>query len=269
MWNDPIIDEVRKIRISIEKECHENSREILQHAIKIQKKYPKRLISKPIHLDDTLPLSVSRLNQIKEKILRRETKKYYFEIPRSIEKRLPVVLSKMEVKKIIDCTNNLKHKTILSVIYSGGLRLSEVVNLKISDIDSERMLINIRGGKGKKDRITILADEILKLLRKYFKGYQPKVWLFEGEGSKQYSKRSVQEIYYKAVEKANIKKHTSIHTLRHSFATHLLEKGEDVRKIQILLGHKNIKTTEIYTHITKNGLQNIRHILDGFYKDEE
>lgn len=197
-----------------------------------------------------------------EKILRRETKKYYFEMPRSIEKRLPVVLSKMEVKKIIDCTNNLKHKTILSVIYSGGLRLSEVVNLKISDIDSERMLINIRGGKGKKDRITILADETLKLLRKYFKEYKPKAWLFESRKRLQCSKNSVQTLFYRSIKKANIDKKASVHTLRHSFATHLLEQGEDLRFIQKLLGHKNLKTTEIYTHITKTGMGKVTSPLD-------
>jgi len=204
-----------------------------------------------------------------EKILHRETKKYYFEIPRSDERKLPIVLSKNEIKKILNCTTNLKHKTILSTIYSAGLRLSEVVNLKISDIDNERMLITIKGGKGKKDRNTILSKELLVLLREYFKEYKPKVWLFEGEIGDQYSTRSVQELYYKALKKSGIKKKTSIHTLRHSFATHLLENGEDVRKIQILLGHKNIKTTEIYTHITNAGLKSIPSLLDELITKED
>jgi len=204
-----------------------------------------------------------------EKVLRRETKSYYFEIPKQKEEKLPVVLSKGEVKKILNCTTNLRHKTILSTIYSAGLRLSEVVNLKITDIDSERMLITVKGGKGKKDRNTVLSKELLMLLRTYFKEYKPKIWLFEGEKRNQYSARSVQELYYKAAKKSGIKKKTSVHTLRHSFATHLLENGEDIRKIQILLGHKNIKTTEIYTHITNKGLKSIPSLLDGLILKED
>ena len=197
-----------------------------------------------------------------EKILRRETKSYYFGIPKSKEQKLPMVLSKKEVKQIIDCTNNLKHKTILSTIYSAGLRLSEVVNMKIRNIDSERKLIYVRGGKGKKDRATILSIELLTLLRKYYQQYSPKVWLFEGIDGGYYSKRSVQEIFYKALKKANIDKKVSVHSLRHSFATHLLEAGEDLRYIQKILGHNSSKTTEIYTHITKKGLSNIHSPLD-------
>ena len=197
-----------------------------------------------------------------EKILRREAKSYYFEIPRSKEQKLPMVLSKKEVKQIIDCTNNLKHKTILSTIYSAGLRLSETVNLKIADVDSERKLIYVRGGKGRKDRATILSEELLILLGKYFREFKPKVWLFEGIDGGYYSKRSVQEIFYKALKKANIDKKVSVHSLRHSFATHLLEAGEDLRYIQQILGHNSSKTTEIYTHITKKGLSNIQSPLD-------
>ena len=198
-----------------------------------------------------------------EKILRRETKKYYFEIPRSKERKLPIVLSKLEVKQIIESTNNLKHKTILSTIYSAGLRLSESVNLKIADIDSERKLIYVRGGKGKKDRTTILSTELLKLLRKYYKEYQPKVWLFESLERDQYSKSSVQEIFYKSLRRSNVDKKVSVHSLRHSFATHLLEQGEDLRYIQKILGHKNSKTTEIYTHITSTGLKKLKSPLDS------
>jgi len=198
-----------------------------------------------------------------EKILRRETKKYYFEIPKSKERKLPIVLSKREVKQIIDCINNLKHRAILSTIYSAGLRLSELVNLKIADIDSERKLIYVRGGKGKKDRTTILSIELLELLRKYFKEFKPKIWLFEGVNGGQYSKRSVQEIFYKALEKTTIDKKVSVHSLRHSFATHLLEQGEDLRYIQKILGHKSSKTTEIYTHVTSIGMNKIKSPLDS------
>ena len=204
-----------------------------------------------------------------EKILRRETKKYYFDIPRNKERKLPIVLSKSEVKQIIESTNNIKHITILSTIYSAGLRLSEVVNLKIADIDSERKLIYVRGGKGKKDRTTILSEELLNLLKKYFKKYQPKVWLFESVSQKQYSKKSVQKIFYRNLENTKIDKKVSVHSLRHSFATHLLEQGEDLRFIQKLLGHKSSKTTEIYTHITKKGLGKIISPLDNLDIEDE
>ena len=204
-----------------------------------------------------------------EKILRRETKSYYFEIPKSKEQKLPVVLSKNEVKKIINCTNNLKHKAILSTIYSAGLRLSEVVNLKIADIDSERKLIYIRGGKGKKDRATILSVELLRILRNYFREYKPKVWLFEGIKGDQYSKKSVQKIFHQSLEKSKIDKKVSVHSLRHSFATHLLEQGEDLRYIQKILGHKSSKTTEIYTHITKRGFSKIKSPFDNLDIDIE
>ena len=203
-----------------------------------------------------------------EKILRRETKKYYFEIPKSKEQKLPIVLSKREVKQIINSTNNLKHKTILSTIYSAGLRLSEVVNLKIADIDSERKLIYVRGGKGKKDRTTILSIELLVLLRKYFKEFKPKTWLFEGLEGGQYSKRSVQNIFKKSLQKSKISKTATVHSLRHSFATHLLEQGEDLRYIQNILGHKSSKTTEIHTHVTSGGLNKIKSPLDEIDLDE-
>jgi len=213
--------------------------------------------------------AISAIKFYFEKILRRDTKKYYFEMPKGKEEKLPIVLSKEEVKKILDCTQNLKHKTILSTIYSAGLRLSEVVNLKIADIDSERKLIYVRGGKGKKDRTTILSLELLKLLRKYFKEFNPKLWLFEGKSGGEYSKRSIQEIFYTSLKKAKIDKKASVHTLRHSFATHLLEGGEDLRYIQKLLGHKSSQTTEIYTHITNIGISQLKSPLDELDWEDE
>ena len=198
-----------------------------------------------------------------EKVLRRETKKYYFEIPKTKEGKLPVIMSKKEVKLLLESTRNIKHRAILTTIYSAGLRLSESVNLKISDIDSERKLIYIRGGKGGKDRTTILSSELILLLREYYKMYKPKIWLFEGKEGIAYNKRSVQKIFYDALKKTKIDKKISVHNLRHSFATHLLEQGEDLRFIQKLLGHKSSKTTEIYTHVTKTGLQNIKSPLDS------
>jgi integrase/recombinase XerD len=213
--------------------------------------------------------AISAIKFYFEKILRRDTKKYYFEMPRGDEVKLPIVLSKMEVKRILDCTKNLKHKAILATIYSAGLRLSEVVNLRIADIDSERNLIYVRSGKGKKDRTTILSRELLIILRQYYKEFNPKLWLFEAKVKVQYSKSGVQRIFYDAVKRSKIDKKVSVHSLRHSFATHLLEQGEDLRYIQKLLGHKNFKTTEIYTHITGIGLKNIVSPLDQIEIDSE
>ena len=205
---------------------------------------------------------VSAIKFYFEKVLGRDTKKYYFEIPRIKEQRLPMVLSKNEVKEIINSTNNLKHKAILSTIYSAGLRLSEAVKLKIADIDSKRKLIYIRNAKGNKDRTSILSKELILMLREYYKEYKPKVWLFENNIGEQYSTKSIQKIFYKALARSNIDKKVSVHTLRHSFATHLLEQGEDLRYIQKLLGHKSSQTTEIYTHITQKGLGRVKSPLD-------
>jgi len=180
------------------------------------------------------------------------------------EKVLPTVLSEEEVQRIINCVKNIKHKAILLTIYSAGLRISEVVNLKIADIDSKRKAIIIKGAKGKKDRNSILSDKLLINLRDYFKQYKPKVWLFEGQTGEQYSETSIQHIFRNACNDAGIMKKATVHTLRHSFATHLLERGTDLRYIQELLGHSSSKTTEIYTHITRKGMEQIKSPLDNF-----
>jgi len=205
------------------------------------------------------------INAIKfyyEKIIGRSTITYYLQRPKK-EKKLPVVLSEEEVVKILQQIVNLKHKCIIYLIYSSGLRLSEVIHLKISDIDSDRKVITIKGAKGKKDRISLLSNAVLALLREYYKQYKPKEWLFEGQKGGKYSPKSVQKIFQAACFKSGIKKHATIHTLRHSFATHLLEHGTDLRYIQELLGHKNSKTTEIYTHITKKGWDKIKSPIDN------
>jgi len=163
-----------------------------------------------------------------------------------------------QLVKKISCT----HKCIIYLIYSAGLRLTEVVHLKISDIQSDRKQIFIRSAKGNKDRYVILSDKILKLLKKYYKEYKPTIWLFENQPGNQYSRRSIQKIFKKAVTNAGVKKHATIHTLRHSFATHLLEHGTDLRYIQELLGHKSSRTTEIYTHITHTAKNKIVSPLD-------
>lgn len=211
----------------------------------------------------------SAINAIKfyfEKVLGGRRKLYFVERPRK-EKALPVVCSEEEIQQILTSVTNIKHKAILSTIYSGGLRISELVNLPIKAIDSKRMQIRIEGGKGKKDRYTILSRKILELLRIYFKEYTPHYYLFEGQGSSKenpvtYSERSIQAILEKAVAQAGIQKHITVHTLRHSFATHLLENGTDLRYIQSLLGHESSKTTEIYTHVTTKGFSQITSPLD-------
>ena len=178
-------------------------------------------------------------------------------------KALPNVLSKEEVKKILDAHSNLKHKAMLSMIYSCGLRRSELLNLKFSDIDSKRNIVIIRQSKGKKDRITPLSAKILDLLRSYYKEYSPKTYLFEGqEKNTQYSARSLEEVLKKSVRLASINKPVTLHWLRHSYATHLLESGTDLRYIQELLGHNSSKTTEIYTHVSTKNIQQIKSPFD-------
>lgn len=178
------------------------------------------------------------------------------------EKTLPNVLSKEEVLKIIDATENLKHKTLLALIYSAGLRISEAINMKLKDIDSIRMLIHVKNAKGKKDRYTLLSEKVLLLLREYYLVYKPKEYLFEGQFGGMYSSRSAQIILKQAAEKAGIRKPITLHTLRHSFATHLLESGTDLRYIQDLLGHSSPKTTMIYTHVTNDSLKKIKNPFD-------
>ncbi|MGC3977815.1 MAG: tyrosine-type recombinase/integrase [Paludibacteraceae bacterium] len=205
--------------------------------------------------------SINAIKFYYEKVRGNHRKVYLIERPRE-EKFLPEVLSLQEVEKIITATENLKHKAVLMTIYSAGLRIGEVVNLKLKDIDSNRMQIRIEQAKGKKDRYTLLSVKTLEILRKYFIEYKPKTWIFEGEKGQPYSTKSVQTILKKSVESVGIKKHVTVHTLRHSFATHLLEAGTDLRYIQSLLGHSSSKTTEIYTHITTKGFDQIKSPLD-------
>lgn len=178
------------------------------------------------------------------------------------EKRLPVILSSEEVKRILECTTNIKHKALLSLVYSAGLRISEALHLKLKDIDSVRMLIHVKNAKGKKDRYTLLSEKVLILLREYYTIYTPKDYLFEGQYSEMYSDRSAQVVLKKSATKAGIKKPITLHSLRHSFATHLLENGTDIRYIQNLLGHSSPKTTMIYTHVSELSIQKIKNPFD-------
>jgi len=196
-----------------------------------------------------------------ERVLGGQRKVYFIERPRK-EKTLPNVMNEKEVGDLFRVTENIKHKAILMLSYSGGLRLSELINVRIKDIDSSRMQIRVEQAKGKKDRYTLLSVRLLEVLRTYFLIYKPKEWLFEGATGGQYSVGSIQSIMRDSVIKAGIKKKVSVHTLRHSFATHLLESGTDLRYIQDLLGHASSKTTEVYTHITTKGFDQIKSPLD-------
>ncbi|WP_243186901.1 tyrosine-type recombinase/integrase [Clostridium muellerianum] len=184
-------------------------------------------------------------------------------------RRLPVVLSPQKVKSIFDVTDNIKHKAILMTTYSAGLRVSEVCKLKIKDIDSKNMQIFIRQGKGKKDRYSLLSKANLKILREYWKKYKPKEFLFPGRYCiDPISTRSVQRIFEKALKKTRIAKNATVHTLRHSFATHLLDAGTDICFIQRLLGHTRITTTTIYLHLRRMDLLSIKSPLDILLGEE-
>lgn len=214
-------------------------------------------------------LSFSYQNQVVNavKLFFREVVKSKIEVeklerPRS-EHKLPNVLSKEEVKAILEAPRNIKHKAMLCLIYACGLRRSELLYLKPVDVDSKRNLLIIRNAKGRKDRVAPLSDKVIEMLRDYYKSYKPKLWLFEGQyaGSK-YSEHSLQNVFKQALSKAGIKKQATLHWLRHSYATHLLENGTDLRYIQEILGHKSSRTTEIYTHVTDRSLQKIKSPFD-------
>jgi site-specific recombinase XerD len=180
------------------------------------------------------------------------------------DKKLPVILSSHEVLQLLQATKNLKHRAIIAFIYSAGLRISELLNLKISAIDLQRNLIHIKQSKGRKDRVVPIGQQIRPLLLNYAKTYRPKVYLFEGEKEgKPYSSSSVRQFLKRSCKAANIRKHITPHSLRHSYATHLLENGVDIRYIQEFLGHSKPETTMIYTHVSQKKLEAITNPLDA------
>ncbi len=184
--------------------------------------------------------------------------------PRKTPKRLPVVLSKEEVFSLIESSTNFKHRIILMTVYAAGLRLGEVINLKVKDIDSKRMTIFVRDGKGNKDRYTILSETLLKELKHYYAIYRPTDWLFYSTDKKKSMCRdTVSRIYKNAKTKAGITKGAGIHTLRHCFATHLVEDHADIRTVQKLMGHAQVSTTMIYLHVTRVLWDQTRSPLDG------
>lgn len=205
------------------------------------------------------------MNAIKfyfEQVLHYE--KLFFEIPRPKKPaQVPKVISTKDIKKLFDVTLNAKHNLMLKLCYGMGLRVSEIVNIKITDIDSETMQVFIEKAKGKKDRYANLPESILQQLREYYKIYKPEKYLFEGQYGGLYSTRSAQKVFKDALKKARVNKEIGIHGLRHSFATHLLESGTDVKFIQELLGHNDIKTTMRYIHVSKQSLKNVKSPLDN------
>jgi site-specific recombinase XerD len=221
-------------------------------------------LQKLIHRNVSNSYLNQTINAIKfyyEVVLGMPNRFYEIERPRK-ETKLPTVISKEEVLSIIEHTNNIKHRCIVEILYGSGLRRSELLNLKLVDIDSKRMLIRVESSKGNKDRYTLLSQTALEDLRVYFKEWKPQKYLFEGRKASQYGAESILSVVKNAALRAGIKQRVTPHVLRHSFATHLLESGVDLRKIQVLLGHGSSKTTEIYTHVATNTFKEIKNPLD-------
>jgi site-specific recombinase XerD len=209
-----------------------------------------------------------RINAIKfyyEKVLGQEKMLFSLERPRK-SRSLPKVLTESEILSILRSISNIKHKAIIGTIYSSGLRRSELINLRRQDVVFEKKMLVIRGSKGLKDRISVLSDSLVPVLKKYLEKHKPNYWMFEGPHRKQYSATSIAKILDRAARDAGIEQKVTPHILRHSFATHLLEQGIDIRYIQTILGHESTKTTEIYTHVSKKSLSNITSPLDVILK---
>jgi integrase/recombinase XerD len=229
--------------------------------IEVVNKHESRLASKDFqdYLEKYNFTSTSQQNQVinairflYKEVLGKKYDKVYFKRPRK-EKKLPKVIDGEFIKEQLFKIENIKHRAILTLTYSVGLRVSEVVNLKIQDIDSKRMLIHIKNAKGRKDRIVPLSNNVLEVLRNYYKKEKPIEYLFNGQKSNKYSIGSCQKIYKKYIDKES-----SIHCLRHSSFTNLLENGTNLRTIQSIAGHSSSKTTEIYTHVSNNVLKTIK-----------
>jgi integrase/recombinase XerD len=219
---------------------------------------------------DTKNLSASSVNQtisafkiLFRDVLGRDWDPVKIKRPRR-PKPLPVVFSKEEMSLLLDRIINRKHYCLVALTYGSGLRLGEVTGLKFGDIDSDRMQLRVRAGKGNKDRYTLLSMDLLEKLREYYRYYRPKTYLFEGRAAgKAYSKKSVQDLFKKILLESGIKKEATFHTLRHTFATHLLEQGTNIRVIQELLGHRSLRTTSVYLHVTNFDPSKIKSPLDG------
>ncbi len=259
MLSEASVTEYVKCVRNLQKFCGKPVTEVTENEIKA---FLHHLIAKK-----KLAVSTVNMHNTALKFLYQKTLKRVWDsenLPRLKKpKKLPDILTKEEVQSLFDVTDNLKHRCVLMTVYGSGLRLSEIVGLKVSDIDSRNMRIFIRQGKGKKDRYAILSQKSLEILREYWKVYKPKDWLFEGrEQGTPLTRRSTQDLFYNAVKKAGIKKDVSLHSLRHAFATHMLEANVNLFHIKQLLGHADISTTTIYLHVVNMNSLNVKSPLD-------
>lgn len=222
------------------------------------KKYLARLYENGLS-SQTIALATNAINFLYRDIYKKQGYQSLRHPKRS--QKLPTVLTRSEISHILEKTTNKRHGTMLALAYGAGLRVSEVVSLHIRDVDLEELILTVRQGKGRKDRRTVLSEKLIDDLRSLMAGRDTKEYLFESNHGGKLTTESVQAIFRNALIKTNIKKDASFHSLRHSFATHLLENGVDVRYVQELLGHANIRTTQIYTHLTNPALKNIKSPL--------
>jgi integrase/recombinase XerD len=256
----------------------ENTKRVYRDQLKLfmmyfQKRSPEELEESDIrqyllHLVERKKIGRSSQNQainaikfLYEKVLGEDRRVYYLDRPLG-ERRLPLVLNSQELQSLFDACENSKHRLMLEIIYAGGLRRSELLGLRVGDVDLERCIIFIRGGKGRKDRQSVLARSLAKRIEYYLTTVKPMYWFFEGVGLQRYSASSLQKVFEGALKRSGIRKHATLHCLRHSFATHLLESGASTRHIQVLLGHNSVSTTEIYTHVATADLANTVSPLD-------
>jgi len=226
------------------------------------KEYMLYLIKERHLSEGTFRFYVAALKFFYKTTLKREWMVEKIKHPRATRK-LPIVLDLLEVESLFAVTTNLKHKAILMITYSSGLRVSEAARLKITDIDSKRMMVRVTQGKGGKDRYSILSQTTLEHLRQYWRKYHPIEWLFNGAKKNDHiSTNSIQQLFHKAKKQAGITKPASVHTLRHSFATHLIEAGTSLHHVQLLLGHRSPTTTTVYLHVSRLNLAQVTSPLD-------
>lgn len=214
------------------------------------------------HSSSTSHMMINAVLYYYKNILNKSEYKSHIHRPQK-EKTLPKVIAGEEIEKILNSCGNIKHKTMLSLLYGCGLRAGEIINLKVNEIDSKRMIISISKGKGYKDRTVMLSEKLLEKLKVYYSIYKPGNYLFEGQYGDQYTVSSLRQVFNEACKKAGFKQKATLHWLRHSFATHLLEAGTDIRYIQQLLGHSSSKTTEIYTYVSNKHISKIKSPLDS------
>jgi integrase/recombinase XerD len=227
-----------------------------------------------VHMMETRKLSrgtykcyVAGIKFLYKSTLNREEVVEKIKYPKA-KKTLPVVLDLAEIRTMLSVMENLKHRALLTITYSAGLRVSEAAKLKVADIDSKRMMVRVQQGKGRKDRYSILSQNALELLRQYWRQYRPKDWLFEGQKDGTYMcYTSIRNIFIEAKQRAGIRKPASVHTLRHSFATHLIEAGTSLHHVQLLLGHRSPTTTTVYLHVSKTNLAQVTSPLDSIPED--